>query len=174
MKLKYYMRGLGIGICVTTVILIIAFAFTNNNISDEEIINRAKKLGMVEANTSTISEAKANTTIDNNSSDNNSSDTNGNAVSSNNISNNESETITNNTTDNDVVFTINDGESSRVVIERLQDMGIINDAYSFNKYVNDRGIDNLLQNGTFKIRKGISEEDLANLLITKQQFREST
>ena len=39
MKLKYYMRGIGIGVLVTTIILVIAFAFSGNNMSDEEIIN---------------------------------------------------------------------------------------------------------------------------------------
>lgn len=42
MKLKYYMRGLGIGIILTTLILTIG----NNTISDEEVIRRANALGM--------------------------------------------------------------------------------------------------------------------------------
>ena len=49
MKLKYYMRGIGIGMFVTTIILVIAFSFVGNNMSDKEIIEKAKKLGMVEA-----------------------------------------------------------------------------------------------------------------------------
>lgn len=42
MKLKYYMRGLGIGIILTTLILTIG----NNTISDKEVIRRANALGM--------------------------------------------------------------------------------------------------------------------------------
>lgn len=48
MKLKYHMRGLGIGIILTTLILTISNA--NNKISDKEIMKRAKALGMVMEN----------------------------------------------------------------------------------------------------------------------------
>ena len=46
MKLKYYLRGLGVGIVVTAVILTIA-NHLGNKMSDEDIIKRAAKLGMV-------------------------------------------------------------------------------------------------------------------------------
>lgn len=45
MKLKYYMRGLGIGIIVTTVVL--SFANKKVKLSDAEIISQARELGMV-------------------------------------------------------------------------------------------------------------------------------
>lgn len=47
MKLKYYLRGLGIGILVSTIILTISFAGKKNDLSDAEVIARAKELGMV-------------------------------------------------------------------------------------------------------------------------------
>ncbi len=47
MKLKYYLRGLGIGIIVTTIILMVSFSQRDNSISDEEVIARAEVLGMV-------------------------------------------------------------------------------------------------------------------------------
>ena len=47
MKLKYYLRGLGIGIIVTTVLLMIAFALHKPVMSDADVINRAKQLGMI-------------------------------------------------------------------------------------------------------------------------------
>ncbi len=43
MKLKYYMRGLGIGIILTTLILTLG----NRTVSDKEVIKRASALGMV-------------------------------------------------------------------------------------------------------------------------------
>ncbi|HHT97371.1 MAG TPA: endolytic transglycosylase MltG [Clostridiales bacterium] len=43
MKIKYYLRGLGIGLILSTIILTIS----KPKISDKEIIKRAKKLGMV-------------------------------------------------------------------------------------------------------------------------------
>lgn len=45
MKLKYYMRGLGIGIIVTT--LILSLGAPKEKLTDKEIIKRAEALGMV-------------------------------------------------------------------------------------------------------------------------------
>lgn len=47
MERKYYLRGLGIGIAVTAIIMGIALS-GNTKMTDEEIIARAKELGMVE------------------------------------------------------------------------------------------------------------------------------
>jgi hypothetical protein len=49
MKLKYYLRGIGVGILFTTLILTVANQSpSKNTLTDEEIIIRAKELGMVE------------------------------------------------------------------------------------------------------------------------------
>lgn len=49
MKLKYYMRGLGTGIVVTALILGISSGMSSENkMTDEEILARAKQLGLVE------------------------------------------------------------------------------------------------------------------------------
>ena len=47
MERKYYLRGLGIGIVMTAIIMGIALS-GNHKMTDEEIIARAKELGMVE------------------------------------------------------------------------------------------------------------------------------
>ncbi|MBQ7679194.1 MAG: hypothetical protein IJT34_05015 [Butyrivibrio sp.] len=49
MKLKYYLRGIGIGVILTAVIMGIALGGRGRNLSDAEIMERARKLGMVEA-----------------------------------------------------------------------------------------------------------------------------
>ena len=54
MKLKYYLRGLAVGILVTTIILAISFSQTKKELSDQEVINRAKQLGMVMADSGKI------------------------------------------------------------------------------------------------------------------------
>ena len=169
MKLKYYMRGIGIGVIVTTIILVITFAFSGNNISDEEIINRAKKLGMVESS-KTMTNSTTNTTNSTNTTEGNQTIPGAtNPMPDNNSTNSSSATNVNN---DSVDFTISENDVSRTVIERLAQQGLISDAAAFNKYLNDKVLDNNLQNGTFKIKRGISEEELANLLVTKQQFRE--
>lgn len=48
MKLKSYLRGLGLGMIVTTIILVIAFSSRRHNMTDEEIMAKARELGMVE------------------------------------------------------------------------------------------------------------------------------
>lgn len=47
-KLKYYLRGLGLGIVVTAVIMSIA-ASKDRKMTNEEIIAKAKQLGMIES-----------------------------------------------------------------------------------------------------------------------------
>ena len=43
MKLKYYLRGLGIGIIITTIILSIVSGKDSKSMSDEEVIARASE-----------------------------------------------------------------------------------------------------------------------------------
>jgi len=47
MKLRYYMRGLGIGLLVAVLILVLS-GNTGKRMTDEEIKKRATQLGMVE------------------------------------------------------------------------------------------------------------------------------
>ncbi len=59
MKLKYYLRGLGVGVVLTAVIMGVVLGRGTSRMSDEEVIKRAKQLGMVEAEStlSSLSEA---------------------------------------------------------------------------------------------------------------------
>ena len=50
MNLKYYLRGLGIGIIVTALILGFSVGGKEKTLSNEEIKERAKELGMTEEN----------------------------------------------------------------------------------------------------------------------------
>lgn len=60
MKLKSYLRGLGLGMIVTTIILVVTFKAADHNMTDAEIISKAREMGMVEtslyANGSTAQE----------------------------------------------------------------------------------------------------------------------
>ena len=48
MKLRYYLRGVGTGILVTAIILGVALGVQNNSMTEEQIKEKAKELGMVE------------------------------------------------------------------------------------------------------------------------------
>ena len=59
MKLKFFLRGLASGVVVTTVILSIANLGTQEtSLTDEQIIQKAKELGMVEADSVSVSPTK--------------------------------------------------------------------------------------------------------------------
>jgi hypothetical protein len=47
LKLKYYLRGLGIGIIVTTLIFAISIQSRGGIMTDDRVVERAKELGMV-------------------------------------------------------------------------------------------------------------------------------
>lgn len=54
MKFQYFLRGVGFGILFASIIFMVVYNgnAANKTLSDEEIIKKAKKLGMVEADTS--------------------------------------------------------------------------------------------------------------------------
>ncbi len=56
MKLKYYLRGLGIGMAVTA--LILAITAKPETLSDDQIRTRAKQLGMIDAGDQVLSNLK--------------------------------------------------------------------------------------------------------------------
>ncbi len=56
MKLKYYLRGMGIGIILTAIVMGFALGGRKTAMSDAEIITRAKALGMVEAGQGVLSD----------------------------------------------------------------------------------------------------------------------
>jgi len=59
-KLKIYLRGLGIGIMVTALILAIAnLNRKNNTMTDAEVIARAQELGMVSSNSYSLTDAES-------------------------------------------------------------------------------------------------------------------
>ena len=59
MKFKYYLRGAGIGIILTTIIFMIAIPINGGLMNDEAAVNRAKELGYVEAESADASNGMA-------------------------------------------------------------------------------------------------------------------
>ena len=48
MKLKYYLRGIGIGVILTAIVMGFALGGRKTTMSDAEVIERAKELGMTD------------------------------------------------------------------------------------------------------------------------------
>ena len=176
MKLKYYLRGLGIGIIVTTILLMIAFALHKPTMSDADIIARAKQLGMVmpedeeplqdtETTESTevtavpeteaaqieeqTTEAAANTEE---------------PVTADETENPESEE--NNTAVNAAPYTlvVNRGDVCRIVCENLQANGVVDDAEAFRKFLGQKGFASSISVGSYSIPYGLDYEEIYQIL----------
>lgn len=194
MKLKYYLRGLGIGILITTIIFIIGIHVNQDQMfSDEEVIRRAKALGMVmdETDGKTINELDKDKKQDSESKDQKDSkkedskesksdnkDKQEQAKDDQTKADAESEktqdsdaTAAQKQTVEQVEISILPGEYSDTISQKLLDAGLIDDKAAFSKYINDTNVDNLIQPGTFTVPKGASYEEVAKILTTKQENR---
>ncbi|SDB10258.1 endolytic transglycosylase MltG [Eubacterium oxidoreducens] len=195
MKLKYYLRGLGIGIIITVIIMMIAFHVHGSDMTDEEVIERAKQLGMVEAEDSGVvadqtTEGDTSDTSTNEASDSTStSDTTKESTSdtdstleeeSKSESTDEEETKSDESTSEEtssntnetkksktVKVTINSGASSDTIAQLLYEKGIVDDAYAFNDYLVSNGYANVLRTGSFELPTGASYKKIAKLLTNK-------
>lgn len=192
MKLKYYLRGLGVGVIAATLVLMIAFSGHDKELSDEEIIKRAEALGMVmdasseekneipemaeteeilptELPVKVIEPTETQTTEA--VSDTESSETE--AVNKNDkIATPDTEAVVGEVqpqmtekTEEEISFTINAGQSSDTVAFNLYSAGIVDDATAFNTYMVKNGYDSRLSTGTFKIKKNASYSEIANTLV---------
>lgn len=191
MKLKYYLRGLGIGIIVTTLVLMVAFSGKKEKLSNQEIMQRAEQLGMVMADEgqtetgteeNTGAEAQPETEQD---VQNTEEGTEENAdENTENASEPETEPQTEaaaepaapeDTTGNvvgevkqetsgEVAFTVKSGESSDTVAFNLYKAGLVDDATAFNRYMISKGYDSRLRTGDFKIRSGASYDEILKVL----------
>lgn len=162
MKFKYYLRGAGVGLIVSTVILMIVFSKHNVKLSDDDIIARAKELGMVmEDSGDNKEEEPANN--DDNGEDN--PDDNDNPDDGNNDNNENGEDNGGENETEFVEFVIRSGEFSDVVSNHLYEKGLVDDPVKYNEWLMAHGYDEDLQPGTFMIPKGATYEEIAEILV---------
>lgn len=197
MKLKYYLRGLGVGIVVTAFVSSIANGIGGNSLTTEQVILKAKELGMVtqddyDAVNSDLTDAKEsiedlqnqlndqNTTANEETSDteNLNNSTNGtnetndanetNALTSDNSTTTETYIEGSTSESTTVEFDITPGMSSNAVSKLLEEKGIIADAADFNQYVIDSGKVNNLQVGRYKVSSGESYDSIISKLTNSE------
>lgn len=180
MKLKYYLRGLGIGVIVTTIILMIALALhRNDGLTDEEIISRAKELGMVMQETekpvkdtladfANLDDDKENTDVKQKEespdqsqglNENNPKDSSGDETDKENTPKKETALR--------VEITIVGGEYSDKVSEKLKKAGLIDDAEKFNKYLAECGKDSFIQPGNYTLTVGATYDEIIEEITKK-------
>ncbi len=175
MKLKYYLRGLGIGILVTAAILTIVY-HTKGSMSDSQIKKRAEQLGMVMASTEEdtlfAQTTQADTTIE---------ETGTISVEETTTVVETTEAVTEAPTEKPTeaptevpteapaakaVLTISPGMYSESVSAELVRLGIITNQKEFNSYLVNNGYAERIQTGDFKIKADMSYDEIARI-ITK-------
>lgn len=175
MKLKYYLRGLGIGILVTAAILTIVY-HTKGSMSDSQIMKRAAQLGMVMASTEDdtlfAQTTQVDTTIE---------ETGTISVEETTTVVETTEAVTEASTEKpteaptevptepaaaEVVLTISPGMYSESVSAELVRLGIITNQKEFNSYLVNNGYAECIQTGDFKIKADMSYDEIARI-ITK-------
>ena len=177
MKLKYYLRGLGIGILVTAVIMGVTQGSRKETLSDREIRERAAALGMVEPGNSLAdleaAETPAATEIPE-------------AIKTPAATEIPEEKETPAATEapaatpevtarptqkpaeeeegSSYTFEIQAGDSSYQVAYRLQQAGLVADARDFDNYLCSKGYDRKLKTGSYEIPETATEEEISEIL----------
>lgn len=191
MKLKYYLRGIGIGMIATTIILMIAFAVHKEQpLSDEEIRTRAAELGMVMPGDLPASDKLADTEQSGNEKEGSGDsqkesqsaqepaveadaagekDAKDQSDSTAPASDNNKEDKTQPEIIEQVEVTIVGGEYSDDVCKKLKKAGVIEDADDFNKYLAEGGFDNLIQPGNYVIPIDADYDMIIKLITEKKR-----
>lgn len=173
MKLKYYLRGLGIGILVTAAILTIVY-HTKGSMSDSQIMKRAAQLGMVMASTEDdtlfAQTTQVDTTIE---------ETGTISVEETTTVVETTEAVTEASTEKpteaptevptepaaaEAVLTISPGMYSESVSAELVRLGIITNQKEFNSYLVNNGYAECIQTGDFKIKADMSYDEIARII----------
>ena len=174
MKQKYFLRGLASGIVVTTVILTISFNARKDDISEQEVIARAEKLGMVmaEAVEDTPEPTEAEVTVT--PTPEPTEEPKATATPTPTPEPTEEPKATATPTPEAVqsssekkVLRIASGMWSDKVARELQAMGVIEDAADFDQYLIRNGYAERLVVGTFEIPVGATYEQIAQIITRR-------
>ncbi len=179
MKLKYYLRGLGIGILVTAVIMGVTQGSRKETLSDREIRERAAALGMVELGNSLAdleaAETPAATEIPEAIETPAATETPEAAetpAATEAPAATETPEVTARSTQkpaeeeegSSYTFEIQAGDSSYQVAYRLQQAGLVADARDFDNYLCSKGYDRKLKTGSYEIPETATEEEISEIL----------
>lgn len=181
MKLKYYLRGMGIGIIVTTIILAIGFSQREVEISDEQVMVRAAALGMVMAededtptsempteNTEVMmpeempTEAETEMGMPEEMTEENETDMPEGMTEEHETDMSERVELS---TEGTYRLVINKGDVCRVVCEDLQENGVVADAEALRKHLFELGYANSISTGEYDVPYGLTMEEVAQIIV---------
>lgn len=174
MKLKYYLRGLGIGMIVTALILGISFSNrqdqTSQIMTDDQIRERAAELGMVDSSELTLAALQ-------NSEKQPTEGTPEETTQTREQNNIEAEPETTVPAEPEVTeapqrtqtasITIQRGDDSGSASRRLYEAGLVENAKAFDNYLCNNGYSRSINPGTYEIAPGTSEEEIAKIITGK-------
>lgn len=182
MKLKYFLRGIGLGMCLTVLIL----SFGKNRITDKEIIQRAQELGMTMPEETkdklhnilgqlgaspspsvSVSPAPSKEPNPTKSQDITPTVTIEPTPTIAPTPTKEPSTTTAPTkkpSKEDVVVSVVRGMSSDSVAKMLKNAGIIDDSKEFNNYIIDKGKASRIRVGTYSIKPGTSYDEIISII----------
>jgi len=184
LKLRYYLRGLGIGMLVTAFILGIAGG-DEAEMTDAQIRERAIELGMVDSGSIMLSDLRENHTEESEATTEEDE-----PVESTDSTPEPTEESTESTEETEpmepmestdpiepteteaslevVTITIYAGSGSYTVSKDLEDAGLVEDAGDFDDYLCNMGYSKIVRTGTYKITVGTSEEEIAKIITGKR------
>ena len=176
-KLKYYLRGLGTGIVITTLVLTISFnvrSCTTKNDAPEETTTEdttkeisSDKENNIENTTSKDdkSEEKSSSKDDKSEEKTTEKDTEEITTEKQSEDKSEEEPASDTPlTNQKVTLNVTRGMASDTVAALLEDAGVVDSAYEFNKYLYQMGYERIIRVGTYEIEVGMSYEEIARMI----------
>lgn len=179
MKLRYYLRGLGVGILVTAIIMTVALS-KKQPMTDAEIIKRAKELGMIEntiikdvaiskedsqeTETEEVKEDSQETVTEDVKEDSKEAETE--EVKEEIQEEQEVPSEPGDEMPEIIIVSVISGDSSWSVAKRMEEMGLVDSAKDFDTYLCGNGYDKRISVGTYEVSKNATWEEMAKI-ITK-------
>lgn len=181
MNLKIFLRGLGLGIVLTAIIMTVASSGRRETLTNDEIKAKAKELGMIEdkvladymaefeskaAKEEIISEEEP--ALKEEPAELENQDT---------VSDNDSIKTTDDLQleegmtkedEEPTIFTVRKGELPNSICDRLQETGLIFSADEFHSYLLDNGYDRKIVAKEYKIPADADDETIARIIMGKK------
>lgn len=175
MKLKYYLRGLGIGIIITTIVLMIAYSGYRTELTDEEIIARAETLGMVMEEDSlfpnSVSNKNTEVVVESEVTENVTEAETETEVVTEVETENETEVLPERETESEIVangetyrLVIPAGSVPRLICNELEEQGVIESASEMRQYLVEVGYATSIVVGEYDIPYGATKEEVYQIL----------
>ena len=166
MKLKYYLRGLGIGIIVTTIILVSCFSMQKPKMTDAQIMEKASQLGMIMPEQDSAVAAETETTEPEETQQKNEQQMATEEIQQQTEQQTEvpKEQETEEAQQEPFTLVVNRGDVCRTMCENLAANGVIDDSEGLRKYLSEVGYASFISAGTYQIPYHASYEEITNIL----------